>query len=703
MKLKKIAAGILCAALMITPCGCKKAAKLIEDDTPPVSAAYKTAELNNDGTLEITRKDIGSTPMGEEGTWTIFVYMNGTDLEPYGTKDLDEMLAASTGKNVRFIVQTGGAVLWQNDYVNADMLERYEISNGKRKNPAEVPLASMGEASTLRNFLKWGVENYPAEKMGVVFWGHGQGTVGGVGNDKIFEDAPRLSLDEINSAFAEVSAIMTDKFEFVGFDMCHMGTVETADMIAAYARYMIGSEELAPAKGWNFTALGDLLGSDPDADWSEIAKNICDNFFIDNEGATKEPIVTIAVIDLSKIDELSVRFNDYARELYAAFADKDKQRGFERALGLTDHFGYHDLLKGYTNMADLADLVEAGSAYASGADKVLKAIDDAVIYKRTGAEHPSACGLTICYPFMPSGSDDMRIIGKTAISPYYLALLDRKLRETAAAADMAHYDENAVIRLWCENTKSPGVLDEYWKKSLGQYKNERGISPLLKQVGEFKPDYSGAYSIKLTPESLPYVASVGINVYASKPKHWYYDLGTLICAEPDLENGVFSDKFDGRWIMLPNRDPISIRFLETVGGSGYYVSQLTANEAAIGVELSFDPENSAVTLGGFRKPNGDGTSRFEQPARGETLSAHYPIYTYYNIPFTTTTGEEYTVDGGQTLIYDVLPDGDYYYMIVVTDIWGDRLQSDIADFTIKNGKIVPYVPAPENAQLTRSN
>ena len=55
--------------------------------------------------------------MGEDGTWTVFVYLCGTDLESDGgfaTGDVQEMLNASTGSNVRFVVQTGGTYYWQN-------------------------------------------------------------------------------------------------------------------------------------------------------------------------------------------------------------------------------------------------------------------------------------------------------------------------------------------------------------------------------------------------------------------------------------------------------------------------------------------------------------------------------------------------------------------------------------------------------------
>lgn len=134
-----------------------------------------TMQLDESGKLSISRDDIGSVPMGADGTWTIFVYLCGTDLESdggYATYDMEEMLAASTGSNVKFVIQTGGTYFWQNDVIASESINRYEICGGEITLVDEQADASMGSADTLSGFLKWGLQNYPAAKMGLVLWNH---------------------------------------------------------------------------------------------------------------------------------------------------------------------------------------------------------------------------------------------------------------------------------------------------------------------------------------------------------------------------------------------------------------------------------------------------------------------------------------------------------------------------------------------------
>ena len=73
--------------------------------------------------------------------------------------------------------------------------------------------------------------------MGVVFWNHGGGSLSGVCCDEINEN-DALTLPEINSSLSSVYQNMTDQFEFIGFDACLMGTIETANIASTYARYM---------------------------------------------------------------------------------------------------------------------------------------------------------------------------------------------------------------------------------------------------------------------------------------------------------------------------------------------------------------------------------------------------------------------------------------------------------------------------------
>ena len=71
--------------------------------------------VNSMGELCISREDTRSVSLGEDGTWSIFMYVCGTDLESYYqklTQDLKEMCGADFDKNindkVKIIIQTGG-------------------------------------------------------------------------------------------------------------------------------------------------------------------------------------------------------------------------------------------------------------------------------------------------------------------------------------------------------------------------------------------------------------------------------------------------------------------------------------------------------------------------------------------------------------------------------------------------------------------
>lgn len=85
-----------------------------------------------------------------DGTWTMLVYLCGSDLESEGGMagmDMEEMESASTGDGVRFVVETGGAASWDND-VSPDELERYVICDGDTELVDSQPNASMGESSS---------------------------------------------------------------------------------------------------------------------------------------------------------------------------------------------------------------------------------------------------------------------------------------------------------------------------------------------------------------------------------------------------------------------------------------------------------------------------------------------------------------------------------------------------------------------------
>ena len=416
------------------------------------------------GEMSITRNSFGDTPMGEDGTWTIFVYLCGADLESdngMATGDLQEMIAATASDSVRYVVQTGGAYAWDNDLVDADKLQRFVVEDNDLQEVYSASAKSMGDVATVTDFLRWGVQEYPAEHMGVIFWDHGSGSINGFCFDETDHDNG-LSLRDLNDAFYSIADVMTDRFEFVGFDACLMGSVEAANILAPYARYMIGSEEIEPGYGWDYEQMGDFLAGDPDADGAALGKVICDSFYAMCEEIDSEDMATLAVVDLDRIDEVLKSFNTFAKDMYDAGEGASALADMVRKIENADNFGGNNRSEGYTNMVDLGGLVSGCAAYSSGAGAVLDAIDNAVVYKRIGSDHGDACGLSTYYPLSIQGSEEMKIFGDICISPYYLSFIDRQGYDsyyditgygdsTALDDENTYYDEEEGIFYFMED------------------------------------------------------------------------------------------------------------------------------------------------------------------------------------------------------------------------------------------------------------
>ena len=82
----------------------------------------------------VSEKEV--VPKGDgTDTVTVFVYMNGSDLESVdgsATEDLEEMLAAKTGNRVQVLIETVGTKDWSKRLgIASDHTQRYRLDGGK--------------------------------------------------------------------------------------------------------------------------------------------------------------------------------------------------------------------------------------------------------------------------------------------------------------------------------------------------------------------------------------------------------------------------------------------------------------------------------------------------------------------------------------------------------------------------------------------
>lgn len=230
----------------------------------------------------------GAKTDAEISDFTLLVYICGSDLEQKrgaATANIAEMLSADIPDGVNVILQTGGSSKWRNFDIPSDRSNRYAVKNGTLELIESNPPVNMGSERAFSDFLKFGLEKYPAEQTAVVFWNHGGGSAVGVCSDAL-NGNDFLTLSEISSALESVG--LQKKLAFVGFDACLMANYETARILAPFAEKMIASEELEPSGGW---------------DWKKTLENLSDPTEIAKGYAVKNAdtdYYTVSVIDLEK-------------------------------------------------------------------------------------------------------------------------------------------------------------------------------------------------------------------------------------------------------------------------------------------------------------------------------------------------------------------------------------------------------------------
>ena len=251
---------------------------------------------------------------------TVLIYMCGADLESenqLATGDIQEILKVSgQPDDVNIVIETGGAKSWASTYgISSTYLERYHVENKSLVRDNQLTYASMGLSSTLQSFIEYGLNNYPAERVGLVFWNHGGGMRGVCYDEKKNDDV--LKNSEIRSAVSGALSncgMSGQKLEWVGYDACLMAVQDIAITNAEYFNYMIASEESEAGYGWDYDNWVDDLYSKKST--TTILKAIVDSFISDNGGANSSSgDQTLSYMNLSYASAYKTAWENLATQL----------------------------------------------------------------------------------------------------------------------------------------------------------------------------------------------------------------------------------------------------------------------------------------------------------------------------------------------------------------------------------------------------
>lgn len=550
MRKKRFAAFILAAALLVSAVsgGCTNR---VSQSSAESTVKSEVAESQGDAGKEMEEgaleKAIDTTgfryhdfsreteiPMGEEDTWTLFVYMCGSDLESdqgSASWNLMQIMDAIPSKQVNVIVQTGGSEAWgdtkrweekssielvnyylevwgitaeelETAKIDPEKLQRYRITD-KMELVDEQPLASMGDPDTLYDFLSWGVKNYPAEHMGVIMWDHGGGSLIGACVDELF-DNDILYPFEISEAFERMAPEMTDRFEFVGFDACLMASLEMANILAPHARYLYASEETEPGDGWSYKPVIEAINQNPEIEGAELGEVLCNAFMAANRATGVQDDTTLSVMELDKIDPVLAALDEMIGEIETLVVEPKYFGQIAREAARAESYAAQ-------GMIDLGDMASNFSAIIPEAgDALLEAVEEAVVYSVSGQARSFATGMSIYYP--------------------------------------TEYNENG--RLY-EYSAPTDIYAEYVRSLQdGQYKQMLAGKPLVRIEGEPAYGEDGTYQMNIEPDTLDYVREAGYMLFTDMGNDMSLYLGNSNDVDIDFTTGVVRDQFDGAWAYI---------------------------------------------------------------------------------------------------------------------------------------------------------
>lgn len=251
------------------------------------------------------------------------------------SEDLKEILKYKMPESVQIIVQTGGAEKWcmASSYlsgkssISSTNLQRWEVthdSTPKLRFIEELPTNKMANHFSLREFLEYGLENYEADNMGIIFSGHGGGVAGCAYDDNYLDSSGypnTLNTVEMSKAFSQaLNNSEKDKMTFVGYDCCVMQDADIASVNANYFDYMVASQELENGTGWDHDHYLYKVKNNDEIDPKNVLFDICESFLDDNHPVVEnyygsDCLQTLSVLDLSKMGEFTTAFNAFSNAL----------------------------------------------------------------------------------------------------------------------------------------------------------------------------------------------------------------------------------------------------------------------------------------------------------------------------------------------------------------------------------------------------
>jgi hypothetical protein len=371
--------------------------------------------------------------MAAQAEWTWLVYMAGdNNLEGAGREDLQEMQQVGSTPQVNVIVQFD---------TEENKTTRFRVERDRLSALQEMPGVDSGDPRVLRDFIRWGSQQFPARHYLVDVWNHGGGwenLPADYNYDSIRAAKPNLAkklqrvkrslfrttVARIHQRPPDLRAIAIDcgahdyldnqelrdavagalpggaKVDILGCDACLMNMLEIGYEMKDTSSLMVGSEETEPGAGWPYTEVLQALTGRPTMGPAELARTIVADYgrwYRLHGNPVYDKAATQSALDLGRLPPLADAVNaladvlrqDLNRVAGAVSLSRDRAQKFE-----------------YPEYVDLGDFVEQLAArlpdhgpVQTAVAQLRPALSQFVIENATwGASVGRATGVSIYFP-----------------------------------------------------------------------------------------------------------------------------------------------------------------------------------------------------------------------------------------------------------------------------------------------------------------
>lgn len=345
------------------------------------------------------------TPASRE--WTIMVFLNAdNDLETFGIQDVNEMESVPDSDRVTVAVQMDRIAGYDTSNGNWSGARRFKIQHDDDLNTITSPVleelgeVDMGRPETLRDFIAWAKDRYPAQHYMLVLWNHGSGWRARTLTATTTPTARAISYDDTSGTRINITELpgavaMSPSLDIIAYDACLMQMLEIAYELRNSCSYLVGSEGDTPSAGYAYDTWLNPLAADPAMSPRDLGITMA------RETLTyygQESDISHSVLDTSKIGAVTAAVNAFADTLIANVSAQAalcaSARDNAEAFNYSSYFAYKDLY-------DYAARVQAGTTVgtvSAAAGAVMTAVQNAVVANYVGTYHPNAHGITINIP-----------------------------------------------------------------------------------------------------------------------------------------------------------------------------------------------------------------------------------------------------------------------------------------------------------------